>query len=118
MKPKSEQFRTNPRNDTYFVLHDPVNLALRYADIVDIMRRMRLLGFNAIRMPFSMQDLYYATPRDFEWQYCTNVDDAAFLASITNPTVPPPAGMTTSRHLHQAIQAFASAQGSPPRLVR
>ena len=51
---------------------------------------MKLLGFNAIRMPFSMQDLYYATPRDFQWQYCTNVDDATFIASVTNPNVPPP----------------------------
>ena len=64
------------------------------ADIVDIMRRMKLLGFNAIRMPFSMQDLYHATPRDFHWQYCTNVDGPTFLKSVTNPHVAPPAGVS------------------------
>ena len=53
---------------------------------------MKLLGFNAIRMPFSMQDLYYATPRDFQWQYCTNVDSPTFMKSVTNPNVAPPAG--------------------------
>ena len=63
------------------------------ADIVDIMRRMKLLGFNAIRMPFSMQDLYHATPRDFQWQYCTNVDGPTFLQSVTNPHVSPPTGV-------------------------
>ena len=74
---------------------------------------MKLLGFNAIRMPFSMQDLYYATPRDFEWQYCTNVDDATFLASVTNPNVPPPAGMVAFRHLHPAFAKCRLPQGCP-----
>lgn len=64
-------------------------------DMVDVIRRMKLLGFNAIRLPFSMQDLFFATPRDFKWQYCTNVDSNTFLTSVTNPTVPPPAGVSS-----------------------
>ena len=68
------------------------------ADLVDVMRRMKLLGFNAIRMPFSFQDLYYATPRDFQWQYCTNVDGPTFLTSVTNPSVSPPAGTLDGAH--------------------
>ena len=59
---------------------------------------MKLLGFNAIRMPFSMQDLYYATPRDFQWQYCTNVDGPTFLKSVTNPNVAPPAGALSNAY--------------------
>ena len=34
-------------------------------DLVTIMRRFRLLGFNAVRLPFSMKDLFTASPRDF-----------------------------------------------------
>ena len=64
----------------------------KFTDVVNVVRRMKLLGFNAIRLPFSMQDLFYANPRDFKWQYCTNVDSPTFLSSVTNPKVPPPMG--------------------------
>ena len=60
--------------------------------MVDVVRRMKLLGINAVRLPFSFQDLYKAVPRDFHWQYCTNVDGPTFVQSVTNPGVPPPAG--------------------------
>lgn len=33
------------------------------SDLTTIVQRIRLLGFNAIRLPFSMQDLFSAAPK-------------------------------------------------------
>src|SRR5687768_13330852 len=40
----------------------PDGLSLDFATVV---YRMQLLGFNAIRLPFSFKDLYNLTPRDY-----------------------------------------------------
>ena len=32
-------------------------------DLATILQRIRLLGFNAIRLPFSMQDLFTLAPK-------------------------------------------------------
>ena len=64
-------------------------------DLVVVMRRFRLLGFNAVRLPFSMKDLFTGTPRNFK-SSCTWTSDAELQAATTEPgiTVPreaPPA---------------------------
>lgn len=33
-------------------------------DLVNVVRRMKLLGFNGVRLPFSFTDLYTRTPVD------------------------------------------------------
>ena len=44
-------------------------------DWATIVYRIQLLGFNAVRIPFSFKDLQ-ATPKSFS-QSCTQVDNAA-----------------------------------------
>ena len=56
-------------------------------DIVNIIRRIRLLGFTAIRLPFSMQNLINATARDFQWTNCPNIAASDIINSVTNPSV-------------------------------
>ena len=49
---------------------------------------MKLLGFNAIRMPFSMKDLFTAPPKNFTWAQCANTNRAAMLANTQDPSKP------------------------------
>mmetsp|Transcript_13633 Transcript_13633/g.41196 ORF Transcript_13633/g.41196 Transcript_13633/m.41196 type:complete len:948 (-) Transcript_13633:1152-3995(-) len=58
-------------------------------DLVTIMRRHRLLGFNAIRLPFSMKDLFTGTPRNFN-SSCTITSDASLQAATTHPGITVP----------------------------
>ena len=48
---------------------------------------MQALGFNAIRMPFSMKDLWGLKPRVFNWE-CAAVSPQTFVKSVTDPAVP------------------------------
>ncbi len=47
---------------------------------------MKLLGFNAIRMPFSMQNLFGLPPKNFTWAQCSNTNRAALLANTQDPS--------------------------------
>ncbi len=58
------------------------------ADLTDVLKRMKLLGFNAIRMPFSMQNLFGLPPKNFTWAQCTNTYRAALLANTQDPSKP------------------------------
>ncbi len=62
------------------------------ADIVNVIRRIKLLGFNAVRLPFSMQNLINDTARDFQWTNCPNIAASDIIASVTNPAIGVPAG--------------------------
>lgn len=42
-------------------------------DVINVIRRINLLGFNAVRLPFSMSDLINLTNRDFHYTYCQNI---------------------------------------------
>ena len=61
-------------------------------DAINIVRRMRLLGFNAVRMPFSITDLLSSNIRDFHWLACKNIAQADLIQSVTNPGVGVPPG--------------------------
>ena len=61
-------------------------------DAVNILRRIKLLGFNAVRMPYSMQNLVNGTARNFQWQYCPNIAQSDIMTSVTNPAVGVPSG--------------------------
>ncbi len=49
---------------------------------------MKLLGFNAVRMPYSMQNLFGLAPKNFTWAQCTNTNKAALLANTQDPSKP------------------------------
>lgn len=53
--------------------------------------RMKLLGFNAVRLPFSFKDLYEVPPRNFA-QNCTLSTVEQIQANVTNPAVSIPKG--------------------------
>jgi len=63
------------------------------ADIVNVIRRIKLLGFTAVRLPFSMQNLINDTARDFQWTACQNIAQSDIIASVTNPAVGIPKGV-------------------------
>lgn len=52
-------------------------------DFATVVYRMQLLGFNAVRIPFSFKDLYTLTPRDYITS-CTIPSISAIQASVTN----------------------------------
>ena len=66
----------------------PCNASVRAADFVTVVRRIKMLGFNTVRLPFSMQNLFELPPRD--WR-CTcpygggrgNPTPAQLIASVT-----------------------------------
>lgn len=63
------------------------------ADFATVVYRMQLLGFNAIRLPFSFKDLLNLAPRN----YVVNADPPSqsnIQANVTNPSVPVPNGAT------------------------
>ncbi|WP_068470682.1 cellulase family glycosylhydrolase [Candidatus Protochlamydia phocaeensis] len=62
----------------------PDQLSLDFATVV---YRMQLLGFNAVRLPFSFQDLFNLPPRNFT-QSCTFDSQSDIQASVTDPSVP------------------------------
>jgi hypothetical protein len=62
-------------------------------DFATVVYRMELLGFNAIRLPFSFKDLYNLPPRNYA-QQCTVVTLSQIQASVTNPSVSVPSGKT------------------------
>ena len=66
-------------------------------DAVNVVRRIKLLGFNGIRLPYSMADLINATSRDFHYTACQNIAQADIIRSVTNPNISVPAG---ALHLH------------------
>lgn len=53
-------------------------------DFATIVYRIKLLGFNAIRLPFSFQNLYNASPKS-QTQTCSAVTNSAILSSVTIP---------------------------------
>jgi hypothetical protein len=53
---------------------------------------MKLLGISAVRMPYSMTDLFKATARDFHWEYCQNIRPIDLLKSVLNPGTKLPKG--------------------------
>ena len=71
-------------------------------DAVNIVRRMRLLGFNAVRMPYSMQNLINSTARDFQFTNCPNIAASDLLASVAAP------GINSGAHLAVITPQFAA----------
>lgn len=53
-------------------------------DFATIVYRLQLLGFNAVRLPFSFQNIYNASPKS-QTQSCSAVTDQAILSSVTKP---------------------------------
>ena len=74
------------------------------ADIVNVIRRIRLLGFTAVRLPFSMQNLVNDTARDFQWTACQNVAQSDIIASVTNPAIGVPKGAQSLIMLDERCQ--------------
>jgi len=58
--------------------------ALTY-DMVNVVRRIKLMGFNAIRIPFSFKDLYKKTPLNFRRTNCPTTTLATMLSGLTDP---------------------------------
>ena len=53
-------------------------------DLAYVMRRMKALGFNTIKLPFSFNTLY-ETPFTSYPQSCTIPSEASLLAGLTPP---------------------------------
>jgi hypothetical protein len=58
-------------------------------DVITITRRYRLLGFNAIRVPFSFVSLFKTAPRNF-YGTCQTTPDATLLKATTRPGISTP----------------------------
>lgn len=56
-------------------------------DFATIVHRMQLMGFNAVRLPFSFKDLYELNPRDFT-ATCEIPTDEEIQDSVTHPSIP------------------------------
>jgi len=61
------------------------------SDFATVVYRLQLLGFNAIRLPFSFQDLYNLPPINWS-KNCTLASQAQIQASVTDPSNPPITG--------------------------
>ena len=106
-------------------------------DVINVIRRINLLSFNAVRLPFSMSDLINLTNRDFHYTYCQNIAQSDIIQSVTNPNVSVPVGAPcldpplslvpfcfescaychTILYLHRSLHVFRpSAQSSYPLL--
>ena len=59
------------------------------ADFATVVQRQKLLGFNAVRLPFSFKDLA-ASPRSFTVDYCQLPTPEQVAASVTPPGQTPP----------------------------
>ena len=53
---------------------------------MNVVRRMKLMGFNAIRIPFSFKDLYNEKPLNFRVSNCPAPSLEDMLNGITDPT--------------------------------
>lgn len=53
-------------------------------DFATIVYRLQLLGFNSVRLPFSFENIYTASPKA-QTQACSAVSDSAILSSVTYP---------------------------------
>ena len=60
------------------------------ADFATVAWRIKLMGFNTIRLPFSFQ-AFWQTPSDLRYWTCGTVTDAAVRASVIPPGVSVPA---------------------------
>jgi hypothetical protein len=60
-------------------------------DFATIVYRMQLLGFNAVRLPFSFKDLFTAAPKNYSAS-CTLATSSQIQASVTDPSVSVPQG--------------------------
>ena len=60
-------------------------------DLVYVMRRMKALGFNTIKLPFSFNTLY-ETPFTSYPQSCAVPSEASLLAGLTPPRCGHPEG--------------------------
>jgi hypothetical protein len=61
-------------------------------DFATVVYRQQLLGFNAVRLPFSFTN-FTIVPQNFE-QPCTLPTQSQIQASVTDPSVTVPAGLT------------------------
>lgn len=61
------------------------------SDFATVVYRMQLLGFNAVRLPFSFKDLYNLNPRNLVFEYAIP-SISQIQASVTNPSVSVPSG--------------------------
>ena len=60
------------------------------SDFATVVWRLRLLGFNAVRLPFSFQE-FSKTPRSFVWNWCAN-DTSKVVSCVVPPGTTLPAG--------------------------
>jgi hypothetical protein len=66
----------------------PDSLSLDFATVV---YRMQLLGFNAVRLPFSFSDLYNLSPKNYT-QNSPTASQSEIQTSVTDPSVTVPSG--------------------------
>lgn len=93
----------NGQTATDGLYQGPTALSL---DIVNVVRRIKLLGFNAVRLPYSMSELINATAKDFHWTYCQNIAQSDILQSVTNPSVSVSAG-APCHDVHRVLRPVA-----------
>ena len=62
-------------------------------DFANMVYRIELLGFNAVRLPFSFKDIYDLPARNYT-QNCTVATQQAIQQNVTNPSVPVPPSKT------------------------
>lgn len=60
-------------------------------DFSTTVQRIKALGFNAVRLPFSFKDLA-KSPNNFSHSNCPTATNAQLLANLTNPSVTPANG--------------------------
>ncbi|KAL3142124.1 hypothetical protein ABBQ32_004742 [Trebouxia sp. C0010 RCD-2024] len=76
-------------------------------DFATIVYRLQLLGFNAVRLPFSFQNIYNASPKS-QTQSCSAVTTQAILSSVTHPGK---SGVSSSQQVPQPASPAAQTPG-------
>lgn len=86
------------------------------SDFVNVVRRQKALGFNSVRLPFTMPDLFTATPTQQSHQ-CpysgSNPSDCDIVSSVLKPGQSIPAGVVNYRmhpYIWMAILALLAAR--------
>lgn len=63
-------------------------------DFATVVYRLQLLGFNAVRLPFSFTNLYNLAPKNYEVNPCTIASQSEIQSIDTDPSATVPSGAT------------------------
>ena len=61
-------------------------------DFITHVKRLKALGFNAVRLPFGFDVINGSLTRNYTMNYCTIASDSVLQANLTNPSYTPATG--------------------------